>query len=83
MRLRLILLGTAICLGASAPSALAVTTGHSKTLIVACPGGTGFTVDFNAFKGQRTEVTAFYNATGIACVLKDEAGNVLFDPSAQ
>ena len=82
MRLRWTLLGTAICLAASAPSAFAATTGHSRTVTVACPGGTGFTVDFNALKGQQTEVSAFYKATGIACVLKDEAGNILFDPSA-
>ena len=85
-KLRLIglLLGTAmlLVLAAGALPAFAGTTAHSSTINVVC-SSSGFTVDTNAFEGQKTEVTAFYKATGIVCRLFDGAsGALLYDPSA-
>jgi hypothetical protein len=83
LRLVGLFVGIAMLLGAWALPALAdTTTGHISTINVVCTSS-GFTVDTNAFEGQKTEVTAFYNATGIVCRLYDGAtGALLFDPSA-
>ena len=83
LRLIGLFVGIAMLLGAWCLPALAdATTAHSSTINVVC-SSSGFTVDTNAFEGQKTEVTAFYNATGIVCRLYDGAtGTLLFDPSA-
>ena len=83
LRLIGLLVGIATLLGAWALPALAdTTTAHSSTINIVCTSS-GFTVDTNAFEGQKTEVRAFYNATGIVCRLYDGAtGALLFDPSA-
>jgi hypothetical protein len=61
---------------------LLATTAHSQTIEVRCTES-GFVTDANAFAGQRREVTAFYNATGIVCRIYDgETGAVVYDPSA-
>ena len=57
----------------------AATTAHSETIQVRCTGS-GFETDANAFAGQRREVTAFYNATGIVCRIWD-GETLLYDPS--
>jgi hypothetical protein len=51
----------ALLIGLQAAPASAAYTAHSKTATVSCGGGTGFTVDANAFFGQQTE-TAAWNA---------------------
>ncbi len=56
----------ALLLGLSASPAAANQPGphytaHSQTATASCSGGTGFTVDGNAFFGQQTE-TAAWNA---------------------
>jgi spermidine/putrescine-binding protein len=81
LRLLGLLLGMAMLVAVWALPALAgTTTAHSSTINVVC-SGSGFTVDANAFQGQKTEVTAFYKATGIVCRLFDGAsGALLFDP---
>ena len=62
--------------------AVGATTGHSQTINVRCAGGSGFIADANALAGQRREVTAFYNATGIVCQIYDgETNALLYDPS--
>jgi hypothetical protein len=78
-----LLVGISTALGASASPALAdPPAGERATISVVCTAS-GFTVDAHAFHGQRTEVTAFYNATGIVCRLFDTAsGALLYDPSA-
>ena len=83
LRLFGLVVGISTVLGASAsPAVAAPPTGESATISVVCTAS-GFTVDAHAFHGQRTEVTAFYNATGIVCRLVDTAtGAVLYDPSA-
>jgi hypothetical protein len=70
-----------LLVGASTFSASAATAADRDVIVVACTASS-FTVDAHAFHGQKTEVTAFYRATGIVCRLLDESGNVLFDPSA-
>lgn len=76
-----LLFAVSMLLGAAASPALAATTAHSTTIRVTC-SSSSFTVDANAFQGQKTEVTAFYNATGITCRLFDGAsGALLYDPS--
>ncbi len=85
-KLRLIglLLGISmlLVLAAGALPSFADTTAHSSTINVVC-SSSGFTVDTNAFAGQKTEVTAFYKASGIVCRLFDGAsGDLLYDPSA-
>jgi hypothetical protein len=51
----------ALLIGMQAAPASAATTAHSQTATASCSGGTGFTVDGNAFFGQQTE-TAAWNA---------------------
>ena len=77
-----LLIGALSLLFAGVSPAPAATTGHSSTVQVEC-SSSGFTVDANALKGQMTEVTAFYKASGIVCRLYDgTSGALLFDPSA-
>jgi hypothetical protein len=77
----LIALGGAL-VATTASLAAGATTGHSQTIAVRCTGS-GFITDANAFAGQRAEVTAFYNATGIVCRIYDgETDVLLYDPSA-
>ncbi len=78
-----LLVGISTALGASASPALAdPPTGDRATISVICTAP-GPTVDARAFHGQRTEVTAFYNATGIVCrIFNTTTGELLFDPSA-
>jgi hypothetical protein len=83
LRLIGLLLGISmlLVLAAGALPAFAATIAHSSTIGIACPGETTY-VDANAFAGQKTEVTAFYKATGKVCRLIDgQTGAVLFDPS--
>jgi hypothetical protein len=80
-RLVTLVLGGAL-LGTCASLASAATTGHTQTIEVRCTSS-GFVTDANAFEGQKTEVTAFFKATGIACRIYDgETGKLLYDPSA-
>jgi hypothetical protein len=51
----------ALNIGMQAAPASAATRAHSQTATASCSGGTGFTVDGNAFFGQQTE-TAAWNA---------------------
>ena len=77
----LLALGGAV-VATQASFSAAATTAHSQTIEVRCTE-TGFVTDANAFAGQRREVTAFYNATGIACRIFDgETGALLYDPAA-
>jgi len=82
LRLAGLVLGISVLQGASAVPAPAATTAHGSTVNVVC-AESAFTVDANAFQGQKTEVTAFYRATGFVCQLFDGAsGALLYDPSA-
>ncbi len=77
----LVALGGAV-VAMQASLAARATTGHTQTINVRCAGGSGFVADANAFAGQRREVTAFYNATGIVCQIYDgETDVLLYDPS--
>jgi hypothetical protein len=51
----------ALLIGMQAAPASAATRAHSQIATASCSGGTGFTVDGNAFFGQQTE-TAAWNA---------------------
>ena len=82
LRLAGLLLGISLLQGASALPALAATTAHGATIRVVC-AESSFVVDASAFQGQKTEVTAFYRATGSVCILVDGVtGALLYDPSS-
>jgi hypothetical protein len=73
MRKRLLGLVAAAALlsGLYAMPGLAASTGHSQTSTVSCSGGTGFTVDGNAYSGQVTAQTVWneVNKFGSVCVV--------------
>lgn len=81
--LRKIVLLSALSLGLAslATPAVAATRAHAQTINVVC-SSSGFTTDGNALRGQITEVSRFFAATGIACRLYDgTTRELLYDPS--
>jgi len=83
LRLAGLILGVSLLQGASVLPALAAGRAHEATIDVVC-GETSFTVDANAFEGQKAEVTAFYRATGgegVCRLFDGESGELLYDPS--